>query len=100
MKDVLNGYRYLAEKGIVHRDIKPANIFIKGSRYKIADFGFAKYLTELRHKESYNVGTPLYMPPEALIHNCYSMQSDIFSLGVMFYELFHGVTPWESRTEK
>lgn len=47
-----------------------------------------------------NVGTPLYMPPEALLHNIYSVKSDIFALGVMFYELLFGVSPWHSRTEK
>lgn len=50
MKDVLLGYKYLSDKGIVHRDIKPANIFIKSGRYKIADFGFAKYLADLKLK--------------------------------------------------
>jgi len=50
MKDVLNGFRYLAEKGIVHRDIKPANIFFKNGRCKIADFGFAKKVSELKKR--------------------------------------------------
>lgn len=98
MKDVLSGFRYLAEKGIVHRDIKPANIFFKNGRCKIADFGFAKKISELKKRESYNVGTPLYMPPEALLSNRYSLQSDIFSIGVLFYEMLYGTSPWESRT--
>lgn len=100
VKDVLSGFKYLVEKGIVHRDIKPANIFFKNSQCKIADFGFAKRLSKLKSRESYNVGTPLYMPPEALLKNKYSFQSDVFSLGVMIYEMVFGSAPWESRSEK
>jgi serine/threonine protein kinase len=43
----------------------------------------------------HNVGTPLYMPPEALIKNLYSPQSDIFAVGIILYEMLVGVTPWE-----
>jgi len=47
-----------------------------------------------------NVGTPLYMPIESLLKNIYSPESDIFAVGVMYYELLVGVTPWECRSEK
>jgi serine/threonine-protein kinase ULK/ATG1 len=50
MRDLLSGFRYLVEKGIVHRDIKPANIFFRNGVAKIADFGFAKRLTVLKEK--------------------------------------------------
>lgn len=85
VREVMEGFRYLVDKGIVHRDIKPANIFFKDNKCKIADFGFAKRISRLKPKESYNVGTPLYMPPEALLSNRYSFQSDIFSIGVMIF---------------
>jgi serine/threonine protein kinase len=56
----------LCHHSIIHRDLKPANILKSGSKWKIADFGFAmRSVAEVRTK--YNVGTPLYMPPEALI---------------------------------
>jgi serine/threonine protein kinase len=62
MKDILSGFRYLSEQGVVHRDIKPANIFFRQGIAKLADFGFAKKLSLLKEKENFNVGTPLYMP--------------------------------------
>ena len=46
------------------------------------------------------MGTPLYMPLEALVKNIYSPLSDIFSVGVIFYELLTGITPWECKNEK
>lgn len=81
---VICGCKYLMENNILHRDLKPANILKSKSGWKIADFGFAVEIeTDLRAK--YNVGTPLYMPPEALIENLYSQKSDIFSVGIMLY---------------
>ena len=49
---------------------------------------------------SYNVGSPIYMPPEALSSNKYTYKSDIWALGVIFYELLNGKTPWRAKTEK
>jgi serine/threonine protein kinase len=66
---------------------------------KIADFGFAKRLNS-NPREAVNVGSPLYMSPEALKNNIYTVKSDIWSLGVMIYEMVHGKAPWESSTEK
>ena len=100
IRDVLKGYGHLVTHGIVHRDIKPANVFLKQGVWKLADFGFSKKACNLKARESVNVGTPLYMPPESLLQNNYSVKSDIFALGVMFYELLFGVSPWHSRTEK
>jgi serine/threonine protein kinase len=51
-------------------------------------------------KEKYNVGSPLYMSPEALKKNIYSVKNDIWSIGIMIFELLHGETPWECKTEK
>jgi len=45
------------------------------------------------------VGSPLYMSPEALKKNIYSIKNDIWSIGIMIFELLHGETPWECRTE-
>lgn len=67
---------------------------------KIADFGFAKKCFSQNMKERYNVGSPLYMPPEALKNNIYSTKSDIWSIGIMAYELLHGDTPWQCKTER
>ena len=87
----------MISKNIIHRDIKPANILKGKDQWKIADFGFA-IKSELEIKSRYNVGTPLYMPPEALVNNLYSNKSDIFSVGILLFEMLMGSTPWESRT--
>jgi serine/threonine protein kinase len=63
------------------------------THWKIADFGFA-IESENEITTKHNVGTPLYMPPEALIKNLYSPQSDIFAVGIILYEMLVGVTPW------
>lgn len=66
MKQIINGYSYLYKQGIIHRDLKPANVFLKDGKLKIADFGFAMKSAEGKKYCSYNVGSPIYMPPEAL----------------------------------
>lgn len=53
----------MQSKGIIHRDLKPANIFLKDSHPKIADFGFAMKQSDCKKYSSYNVGSPVYMPP-------------------------------------
>lgn len=69
----------------------------------IADFGFAKktyvkkfilYFSNGAEREKYNVGSPLYMSPEALKKNIYSIKNDIWSIGIMAFEMLHGETPW------
>ena len=60
---------------------------------KIADFGFAKRSTN-NPKETVNVGSPLYMSPEALQSNIYTIKNDIWSLGIILYEILHGRAPW------
>lgn len=77
----------------MHRDIKPANILKNHSHWKLADFGFA-IRAEGEIKTRQNVGTPLYMPLESLQRNLYSPESDIFSVGIIFYEMMVGITPW------
>jgi serine/threonine protein kinase len=50
--------------------------------------------------DSINIGTPLYMSPEALTHNCYSPKSDIFAIGIILYEILTAKTPWECESER
>lgn len=94
------GFKHIAESGFIHRDLKPANILLKEKVAKIADFGFAKKMSSSTIKETKNVGSPLYMSPESLIHKNYTIKSDIWSLGVMLYEILHGKAPWNCSTEK
>lgn len=89
-------------QGILHRDLKPENIFfIEQNRknIKIADFGFAVALKDSKLMTA-NVGSPLYMPYEALTSMKFSVQSDIFALGVIWYELLTGKTPFAAASEK
>ena len=66
---------------------------MKNPFLKIADFGFAKKAGP-NPKETVNVGSPLYMSPEALQNNIYTVKNDIWSIGVIIYEMLHGKAPW------
>ena len=65
--DLLEGFIELVKKGIIHRDLKPANILKHKNIYKLADFGFAKCLSNFKREMLQSmVGTPLYMSPQIL----------------------------------
>lgn len=100
LKDIVKAYIEIGNKGFLHRDLKLANVLMNNGQAKIADFGFAKKCKAQSIKERYNVGSPLYMSPEALKSNIYSMKNDIWSIGIMAFEMLHGDTPWQCKTEK
>ncbi len=75
--------------GIIHRDIKPANILIHHGVPKLADFGFATTPNSPPLLPNVNVGSPLYMCPQALKSNKYSEKSDIWALGISAFELLY-----------
>jgi tetratricopeptide (TPR) repeat protein len=89
------------EEGIVHRDIKPGNILItKDGQVKIVDFGLAKLATQTRlTKSGTTVGTVAYMSPEQASGSDVDARSDIFSLGVVLYELLTGELPFKGDHE-
>jgi serine/threonine protein kinase len=62
---------------------------------KIGDFGFATTLAEAKQQNYYSIGSPSYMSPEVLHRNDYSFASDIWSIGVTYYELATGKLPWK-----
>jgi eukaryotic-like serine/threonine-protein kinase len=85
---------YAFRQGIIHRDIKPANIMVvSGTDIKIADFG-AAYLRSSRSPSRETIGTPYYMSPEQVRGAELDHHSDMFSLGVVLYELFTGHRPF------
>ena len=86
------------EQGIVHRDMKPANVMIDGrGRGKITDFGLASWAVSIAAGDR-GAGTPLYMAPEQLAGEEISLRSDLYSLGLVLYELFTGKRAFEAAT--
>ncbi len=78
------------EKGVLHRDLKPANIMLDGrGQVRITDFGLAR-LTDVEDTAGNRVGTPAYMAPEQLAGGAVTIQSDIYSLGLVLHEVFTG----------
>ena len=87
---------YAHRHGIIHRDIKPANILLSGeSDIKISDFGAALTLAAETTQVS-GIGSPAYMSPEQLQEGTLNHQTDIFSLGVVMYQLLTGSLPFKA----
>jgi len=83
------------ELGVLHRDIKPANVMLDGrGRVKLTDFGLAGLIGGFEGTEV-RAGTPVYMAPEQIAGEEVSVRSDIYSLGLVLYELFTGQVPFE-----
>jgi Protein kinase domain len=84
--------------GLLHRDLKPANIMLDGrGRVRITDFGLALSYSDATGR-SETAGTPAYMAPEQIGKGEASVRSDIYSLGLVFYELFTGRLPYKADT--
>lgn len=99
MAKVADALDYAHSQGVVHRDIKPANIMVvKNGTIKVMDFGIARLTTSTKTQTRVILGTPSYMSPEQLTGATVDGRSDIFSLGVVLFELLTGEKPFEAET--
>jgi len=88
---------YLHEKGIIHRDIKALNVFMKANKIKVGDFGVGRVMSENTLMVDTMYGTPLYLSPELCQNEPYNAKTDIWSCGVLLYELCSLETPFPGK---
>lgn len=108
MRDVARALDYAHSHGVIHRDIKPENILLAGSTATVVDFGIAKALAAARTPEGPEpltqfgtaLGTPAYMAPEQVACDTVDARSDIYSLGIVAYELLAGSHPFAGKTNQ
>jgi serine/threonine protein kinase len=96
MEDLLAGLQFSHERGVVHRDIKPANVMLTSAgQVKIADFGIARIESSSMTQAGTLLGTPAYMSPEQFMGQVVDARTDIYSSGVLLYQLLTGERPFE-----
>jgi serine/threonine protein kinase len=95
-----NALEYANHQGVIHRDIKPANILLTGeSEVKISDFGAALLVDSDLTQISDAVGSPYYMSPEHIRGGNVTEQSDIYSLGIVMYQMLSGHLPYSAENQ-
>jgi len=108
MLQLKNALNYLYDNTILHRDLKPDNILFNmydNNEFvlKLADFGFSRIfnknaVTDIGHAPLIQTycGTPIYMAPELLIQNTYNVKADLWSTGIILYEMMYGMLPYKN----
>ena len=94
LKQLACGLEYLHSNNILHRDLKPQNILLTDSYdIKLTDFGFARIIDK---NEMINTlcGSPMYMAPEIINKRDYNIKSDLWSVGIIMYEMLYGCVPF------
>lgn len=97
LEGLVNGVEFLHDRGLVHRDLKPANIYRENGVVKVGDVGLSKRLDGARGQHTEGIGTVYYMAPE-ITHGQYGPQVDVYSLGIMLYEMLTGKLPFNGET--
>jgi len=100
INDIASALDYAHTKDMLHRDIKPSNIMLdKDDKAYLTDFGIAKLLSDQKFTATGTlVGTPAYMSPEQGLGDDVSKESDIYSLGVVAFEMLTGQVPYDAKT--
>jgi serine/threonine-protein kinase len=100
VRRVADALAYAHRKGVVHCDVKPANIFMTGRMHpKVLDFGIARVAhRDVPALDGVVAGSPFYLAPEQMDGRSVDRRSDVYSLGVVLYELLVGKKPFEGRT--
>jgi eukaryotic-like serine/threonine-protein kinase len=93
--DLAGALRGAHRAGVIHGDIKPANILVtEDGKVKLGDFGIARFATQVS-RSGQLMGTPAYLSPEQILGETQSTRSDLFSLGILLYQMVTGVAPFE-----
>lgn len=100
VESVADALNYAHDKGVIHRDIKPSNILYdeRNGKVKVSDFGIARIVNSSATRTGEIMGSPLYMSPEQVKGEVLTGKTDVYSLGVSFYQLLTGELPFKGDT--
>lgn len=99
LKQLIAAFAEMHKHNVLHRDLKCENIFKHNEKYKVGDFGFAKTIANLYDIDAgTTLGTLTTMAPEVMNRNKYGIKVDLWSIGIVFYEMLYGQPPYRGLT--